>query len=527
MSQPSNQVKQLLDYASGELCNFTNTSKGLKKERSQAILDSRTARFNRLYTAQDILQKFNQYDSSLMSAQIIKAYESNLEDITAHNDSFTISERPTGMNDSDYYDLLNRAARKHDQILIELEEKQDELNEINYQNAADNKQIEKMFCLAYNNYVKLVRNKTLTIENKQDLANKAIHYVSHKTCQCARVPYDSTIDIIKSSTGKASTVGLVQCGSVWTCPVCAAKINERKAKELRDGFNSALSQNLTVSLVTFTAPHTASDTIQSLKDKMSSAMSSFWQGGASQRFKAKYGIKGFVRSFEVRYGEKGWHPHFHLVVFSEFDIKIAEQEVLKRWQSACVKSGLSKPNEYGIDIRDGSQAGEYITKYGSDDDIMTTKSGDTITWDMSDEMTKGNTKTGKSLSPFQLLEAYENATTEIEKCKYYGLFLSFARAFKGVSQLKWSRGLRELFELSHEISDEQIILIVDDEAKIRVAEITKAEWKHVVKNKLHSAILSIAEEENSTEILSCFLHSVCDIQIPLLQYIQEFRERLL
>ncbi|WP_197734889.1 hypothetical protein, partial [Photobacterium damselae] len=79
--------------------------------------------------------------------------------------------------------------------------------------------------------------------------------------------------------------------------------------------------------------------------------------------------------------------------------------ILERWKSICVRVGLSSPNEFGLDIQDGSQAGEYISKFGGDGEILTTGKGKQITWDMMDEMTKGHAKLGRkgSRSPWDLL----------------------------------------------------------------------------------------------------------------------------
>ena len=39
--------------------------------------------------------------------------------------------------------------------------------------------------------------------------------------------------------GKAFYKGLMVCGSLWTCPVCAAKISERRRLELSEGLPHA------------------------------------------------------------------------------------------------------------------------------------------------------------------------------------------------------------------------------------------------------------------------------------------------
>lgn len=340
----------------------------------------------------------------------------------------------------------------------------------------------------------------------------------HRTCDCHRVTVSPTAQILKSEEHrKAFFAGVAQCASVWTCPVCAAKINERKANEMRLAASQREALGLEFSLLTFTAPHTASDPIDQLVKKMSDALSRWWRGAPAKRFKERYGIVGHIRSFEVRYGSNGWHPHFHIIVVSKSKlpettrsgfkpVPIEQQNedwawMLSRWQEMTTRAGLDCPNEYGMDIQGGDQAGEYITKFGSDGDFVSTSSGDQVTWDMMDEMTKGNTKRGKtgSLSPWDILRGIADTDDDDERHRLRILFLFYARAMKGVSQVKWSRGLRSFFELEPEKSDEEIVSEQDDSAKL-LCHLTTDEWRHLIKTKARATVLELAENGGSEAV---------------------------
>jgi hypothetical protein len=52
--------------------------------------------------------------------------------------------------------------------------------------------------------------------------------------------------------GKAFYKGLFVCGRLWTCPVCAAKISERRRVELASALDSARAQGFKVMLLTQT-----------------------------------------------------------------------------------------------------------------------------------------------------------------------------------------------------------------------------------------------------------------------------------
>lgn len=328
------------------------------------------------------------------------------------------------------------------------------------------------------------------------------HKKEHRTCICHRQVVSPTAQILKSKEhNRAFFGGVAQCASVWTCPVCAAKINERKSSEMRLAFNQAPALDLLPHLVTFTAPHSAGDSIEDLSSKMCEALASFWRERQIAKWKKSRSVVGNIRSFEVRYGLNGWHPHFHLIIFSQESILDDTDILLKKWQACCVRAGLDMPNEYGLDIQDGSKAGEYICKFGSDGEILHTKSGDKVTWDAADEMTKGNTKRGKtgSLSPWDILRGIADSDDNDELHRLRMLFLFYSRAMKGLPQIKWSRGLRKIFELQAEKSDEEIVSEQDDSAKL-LCHLTTDEWRHLIKTKARAIVLELAENGGSEAV---------------------------
>lgn len=355
--------------------------------------------------------------------------------------------------------------------------------------------------------------------------NSKGYEVHHRTCTCHVFRTDNKVSILKSSDHKKAFFGgLMTCANARTCPVCASPINERKANEMRTAFNQHEALGLNVSMLTFTAPHTAQDSIEDLTAKISNALSLFWRGTPAKRFKEKYGIVGHIRSFEVRYGSNGWHPHFHILIFSKHKLpvtmkcgySVSPREfqhdswnwILDRWKTMCVKSGLNLPNEYGMDLQGAGNAGVYITKFGSDGDILETASGKKITWDMADEMTKGNAKIGAkgSLSPWDILAQIRDGDTVQDKARAKLLFLSYARAMAGVSLVKWSRGLRSIFSLDEkEATDEEILSQQDDKADL-LCFITAKEWKYIHFNKLRPMILQLVESGGRLAVAR-FLHA--------------------
>jgi hypothetical protein len=360
------------------------------------------------------------------------------------------------------------------------------------------------------------RDILFSFHGKNVPVNEKGYQVHHRTCSCNRFRFSSTAEIVKSKTNdNVFYRGLMQCANAKTCPVCASKISERKANEMRMAFNMAKAEGLHISLHTFTSPHTAKDKIETLIDMQSDALSRFWRGAAAKRYKEKYGIIGHIRSFEVKYGVNGWHPHFHIIVFSEKPFPNSKKEpdnesvlwIRDRWVNCSARAGLSKPNQYGVDVRNGKFASEYITKYGSDEEILKTCNGKEITWDMADEMTKGHLKNkGKSKTPFEILSAYEEETDEKERLKFKFLFLSYAKAMVNKALLKWSRGLRSYFELGAQQSDEEIVATETDSADL-LCHLTIQEWDFILKNNLRSLVLDLANNGGVEALAHYFSNS--------------------
>ena len=80
-----------------------------------------------------------------------------------------------------------------------------------------------------------------------------------RTAKCLRIrAHDCDVQVWKSKEhGTASYGGLQTCGSVWTCPVCAAKIAERRRVELLDAMELHKAQGGAVYLLTLTTPISA------------------------------------------------------------------------------------------------------------------------------------------------------------------------------------------------------------------------------------------------------------------------------
>jgi len=311
---------------------------------------------------------------------------------------------------------------------------------------------------------------------------------------CLRVPqkHRKAVDVMHS-TERASAIfsGLQTCGGVWVCPVCAAKVSERRRVELAAGIEYwETVKGGTVLLRSLTHPHTAGDALADLLKAETRAMGYMRQGRPSADFSRVFRIAGYVRAWEVTHGRhafgNGFHPHFHELLFletrmSESSIRHLQERASALWQAACVKAGLDRPDlRRGCRIDGGGKAAAYVAKMGLEESR----------WSLAHEVTKGHTKRaadGKGETPFDLLRA---AAFDGDR-HAMALFREFAFAFKGKRQLVWSNGLRELLALGVQLSDEEVAAAIEDDAYI-LGSIDLDQWRLILKHDLRGEVLELA-----------------------------------
>jgi hypothetical protein len=310
-----------------------------------------------------------------------------------------------------------------------------------------------------------------------------------RTNNCNRVRQGSKqIQVLKSiEHGTASYGGLQTCGSVWQCPVCAAKISERRRVEVLAAMTAWKAQGGTVNMITLTCPHQRSDDLGDLLAKQAKALNSFWKYREVKAILREMGNIGHIKALETTHGRlsewnNGWHPHYHVLTFDgskgclkAFDAaQMTDWQVrlYLRWANACKLAGLGEPSyAHGLKLDDGKQAAKYMTK-----------------WGLEDEITKGHTK--KAISgetPFDLLRALQLDPDDRQAA---ALFIEFATVFKGKLQLRWSKGLKARFAVE-EKADDQLAEEKEDFAEV-LGHLTIEQWRDVLAVEGRGVLLSAA-----------------------------------
>lgn len=326
----------------------------------------------------------------------------------------------------------------------------------------------------------------------QSVAKKAIP--NERVAKCLRLSFNGEIEVWRHlKTDKSFYNGLLVCGSVWNCPVCAAKISERRRTELKTAFDSWKEEGGKLGFLTLTFSHKKTDVLKDTIKKFTSATSRFASGKRYNKIRDKMGLIGRIRTFEITWSERnGWHPHIHLALFYKHDVNLKQiqAEMYQLWETACNAHGLTSSETYGLKLEEAHKLDEYLSKHGN--------------WSLEQEMSKSHMKNARfeSLSPFEFLRSY----LKTEDKKYLALFKEYAAALKGKSQVYWSRGLKARFNLV-EKSDEEMAKESMEDADL-LGTIPYEIWKIILKRDLRSNFLDWTEKhgfENAFEFICKFV----------------------
>lgn len=366
---------------------------------------------------------------------------------------------------------------------------------------------------------------------------------------------------VRVAEGVAGFAGLQSCGSVWACPVCAAKIAARRAEELGEVLSWARREGHTLAMVTMTVSHKRQDSLKDVWDAVASGWSSVTSGGVwnnaetqqeyttrlqkwntagnaheeakrlGQRApraprgwhqrkhpeikrgdKAEYGVLGWARAVEVTRGANGWHVHVHAVLVLEGRQQAHERAYAVgrsmhiRWDKGIAKKGFTSSKKHGlrVDVSEGAEQrlADYLTKAGEPEKAVRNsveKAGRAL----AREATLGQHKIAKrgGRTPFQVL-----ADLQLGDAEDWAAWVEWLRDSKGRRQLTWSAELRELAGLIGEESDEEIAAEVVGIEADTILILPIESWHELRKNPDQVAhTLNLAEQ--SPHVLQQWLDS--------------------
>jgi hypothetical protein len=334
---------------------------------------------------------------------------------------------------------------------------------------------------------------------------------TERVAQCLRQinPKAAGVEVLHSPEHQvAHYKSLMVCGSVWMCPLCAAKISERRRDELERAITHHIEHQGAVFMATYTVSHTRQDTLSVLLQAFLRARKRLKQGKFAQWRKRDFGILGMVSVLEVTWSTLNhWHPHSHELIFTlegerEIGDVAYENEVRHAWRRAAAHEGLHmNAHGYKLDRTFGAVA-DYIAKFGHQ------PLGNP--WGVETEMTKGHLKQGRGpvehLTPFAVLyQVYQGKTALIP------VFQEYATWFKGKHQLTWSSGLRKrLLGEEEEQTDEEVAAELREEA-VLLGLLTRSQWHVVLANDARGELLEVAHSGDWQQVRDFLVSIGCPI----------------
>ena len=326
---------------------------------------------------------------------------------------------------------------------------------------------------------------------------------NHRIQVCWRYPLPErdNIEIIYSDERqRARARGTMKCGSGWVCPACMSYITEQRREELKTALERAREHYYAV-MVTYTIRHSQADRLAPLLAQMQDAFSKLKSGRAWQTLKAEFMLVGGIRATEITYGDSGWHPHYHELVFvknevlkyvdgdvSEFT-KGLEGHLKRAWREKLERVGLSASLERGVTVRSSSgDVADYIAKFGK-------MPRETDFAGQTDEITRGTTKAARG-GNFGVLDIVFLAANNK---RFAGLFREYEAATKGRSQLQWSRGLKSLLSIEI-IRDEKAAEGVETDTDRLLAAIDLPLWRHISHRGFLGQLMTIAHEGDGSKL---------------------------
>lgn len=296
---------------------------------------------------------------------------------------------------------------------------------------------------------------------------------------CGRAPIRSEIELRLSAEGHAGFAGFKRCGSVWACPVCAAVVAAKRQQELEAMAKAAQKQGFYISMLTLTLQHSKGNSIQEVWKGISTGWASVISGRQWQDAKEQLGIAGYVKAVEVTFGDNGPHVHLHVIFFTQKNPltstlrfqrrqgraktpypvieKKPEDFLADRWEKGLAKTGFKMIRKFynpktkkiekpGLkwDVAPPGKGCVEMARYAAKIQAVA----------ISKEATMGQMKEGHGdhRAPFQILASAMQGNE-----KDLRLWRAWEKCSRGHRQMSWSKGLREMFSLEPEKTDEEIV----------------------------------------------------------------------
>lgn len=303
----------------------------------------------------------------------------------------------------------------------------------------------------------------------------------HRVARCCHTPTGGLVAVnYHAEHGTASYGGLQTCGSVWACPICAAKIGARRSEEVAAGASAWRARGGHLYMLTLTVRHDITRSLSSLHENINAAYRRMRQGRMWQLAIIRWGLIGSITAREHTHGKNGWHPHLHVLLFVTDDLKERltdlEQWIAKRWAAVLSELGEDADLEHGTDVRPADDnAARYIGKLQAG-------------WGIAGELAGAAGKAGRqgNKTPAQLLDLAASGSKAAGE-----LYREYVAATAGTRWLVWTPNLRHLCGLEEEKTDDEVVAEETAEAAPLLV-LSREQWRWVCGNGLRGWLLGWA-----------------------------------
>jgi len=270
-------------------------------------------------------------------------------------------------------------------------------------------------------------------------------------------PRGEHVSIRRSDEYGVGFAGVQSCGSI-TCPHCGSKIAAERRSDIDQLVESAEAQGYQLLFGTNTISHRLGQSMEALADVVAKAWAGVTSGRGWVEDKAHFGIVGWVRVWETKYSAvTGWHVHVHYLLVVEAGswtrskgaVSRLESRIFGRWSTKVSTLGQKSPSTLGQDLHVvlGSEAkrefGKYLTKQ---------MNGGSLAFELASHGTKISGMPDQvSFEPTELLDLAVAGEPQA-----LTLWNEYELTMQGRRTIGWSRGIREMFGLGQEKTDEEI-----------------------------------------------------------------------
>lgn len=274
---------------------------------------------------------------------------------------------------------------------------------------------------------------------------------------------------VRTKESQAYYTAVAFCGLTWHCPVCAARVAVRRALEIAELLNTHHRLNRCAVFATFTVRHRRSDRIEKTFPVVSNAWGKMVASGTFRRWKEKTGVVGYIRSLEVTPGGMSGsaHPHIHALMLMERPAWASDQEYVDWWfelaemwrhQVEKLAPELAPALIPGVDCRqvdprDTETIASYVAKAAGG-------------MAAAQEMTRQDVKEARSGAYDSYFDVADQAAGGDKRA--FAMWRAYETTTKGARKVTWSRGLRQMYAMCEEKSDEELAQAKEEKGELVV-----------------------------------------------------------